>query len=262
MPTPLYVINLPSCLERRRRMEERVRPFQADFDIRFFPAVDGRALTIAERDRNYDETKALESVDRPLTAGEVGCAMSHRAVYRDLLAANQPCAVVIEDDAVFEADFPEVFRAAQPWLLDTRPRLVLFSRAAKYSAWGRRLTPCRRIHPAWSAAGAFGYALNAAAARAMETYQTPIHTVADCWTDVLRDRVAAVRCIVPYCMDFAEDSRLDSALAASRAVQWEQKDRRTQHRGFWARWRRRLRRMRRRELAKPFLRIRRQPLRG
>ncbi len=262
MTTPLYVINLAVCTERRRRMEERLRPLQAEFDIRFFAAVDGRALSADALARDYDEARAIRTLDRPLTSGEVGCALSHKSVYKDLLTAGHRCAVILEDDVVLDADFPDVFRRVQSWLLCGCPRIALFTWAAKYVGWGRRLTPGRNVHPVWSAALASGYAVNAAAAAALDDYQTPIRNVADCWTDVLRDGVAEMRCVVPYNISAAAAGPADSSLAKDRDARWQGKaEWKTRQNPVNRTWRH-LCRMRCRELAKPFLRIRRQPLRG
>lgn len=113
---PIYVISLATDAARRARMA-------AQFDrlglaYRFFDGVDGRALPAA----------ALEAAAPPrrrrywshLTAGEIGCALSHLAVIRAIAAAPDPFALVLEDDVVLEPHLPRLLAdlAAKPPVFD------------------------------------------------------------------------------------------------------------------------------------------------
>lgn len=40
-----------------------------------------------------------------LTKGEIGCALSHKKVYKELLDSDQNSIVIFEDDAAFTKDF-------------------------------------------------------------------------------------------------------------------------------------------------------------
>jgi glycosyl transferase family 25 len=73
-------------------------------DFSFVDAVDGRALTsndlgglgLAARRRYFTNE---------LTPGEIGCFLSHRRVYEEIIATGAPVTVVLEDDAEVAPDF-------------------------------------------------------------------------------------------------------------------------------------------------------------
>ena len=79
----------------------------------FVDATDGqRPLSAAEIDlmggkkmlRRYEG-------DHYLTGGAIGCTISHLRCYKKLLASPYPCALILEDDAVFKKDFMPVLRS-------------------------------------------------------------------------------------------------------------------------------------------------------
>jgi glycosyl transferase, family 25 len=99
---PVYVVSLPGS-PRRDRIAQTLSNLAVPF--RFCDAVDGRLLTDSELRACYDEAAALRRLGRRLTRAEVGCAISHRQVYRTMLSDNHAAAVVLEDDAVVADQF-------------------------------------------------------------------------------------------------------------------------------------------------------------
>ena len=73
---------------------------QRGFAFRFFDAVDGRRMNIA-RHPGYDARRRRATHGRDLQPGELGCLLSHRGVYREILRQNLEYALVAEDDARF-----------------------------------------------------------------------------------------------------------------------------------------------------------------
>jgi glycosyl transferase family 25 len=69
------------------------------------PAVDGTKLARQELDR----------VARRLTAGEIGCILSHQAVWRKIAAADERHAIVLEDDVLLSARFAAL-AAGDDWI--------------------------------------------------------------------------------------------------------------------------------------------------
>ena len=67
------------------------------------PAVDGAALSEAEVARVYDAAQSRAAYHVPMQRGEIGCYLSHRAVWEKFLSDSRaPFAVVLEDDVAFE----------------------------------------------------------------------------------------------------------------------------------------------------------------
>lgn len=164
---PVFVINLKRSEGRRKDMSERLGKLGVPFS--FFEAVDGHALDIDNLPA-YDGLKRRLFFGRDLRKGEIGCLLSHRAVYQHMVDNNISAAVVLEDDVFLKDDFPEVVRALmnQPaaWdmvrFLDSekvyqKSRFIRLLGVGSYSL--------KRVLIA--SGGAYGYVLTLKAARAL-----------------------------------------------------------------------------------------------
>ncbi len=102
MEPPVFVISLPDSPRRKR-----IARFLSDLGVpfSFVDAVEGRAMTETTLHAAYDEARALKRIGRPLGRGEVGCALSHRLVYRTMVDEGLDSAIVLEDDAILGAAF-------------------------------------------------------------------------------------------------------------------------------------------------------------
>ena len=84
----------------------------------FFEATDGYQLDIPNL-ADYDGEKRRRYFGKDLKAGEIGCLLSHRAIYEKMVAENIPKALVLEDDVFLADDFRDVLQDIQkttvPW---------------------------------------------------------------------------------------------------------------------------------------------------
>jgi len=104
---PVFVINLEKSADRRTAMAARLDPLHIDYT--FFKAVNGHALDIDNLPA-YDKTRRRLYFGRDLTKGEIGCLLSHRAVYQHMVDNNIERAIVFEDDVFVEPTFPQLIR--------------------------------------------------------------------------------------------------------------------------------------------------------
>jgi len=104
---PVFVIGLPES-GRRARIADRLRELAIPF--RLIDAIDGRKLTAEEMRNCHDETAVLARVGRSMGRGEIGCALSHRMVYRTMREDACPAAVILEEDAEVGEDFAALWR--------------------------------------------------------------------------------------------------------------------------------------------------------
>jgi len=102
-PMPCYVINL--ARERQRWLEMRERCERVGVAATRFEATAGDSSGAAGLAGAYDRALNAAQFHRPLTAGEIGCYLSHRRVWRALLASRARCCVVLEDDMELADDF-------------------------------------------------------------------------------------------------------------------------------------------------------------
>jgi glycosyl transferase family 25 len=106
---PFWVISLEAARNRR----DFVAQGFADVGVGFerIDAVDGARLTAEDRHR-YSRWRSLYQVGRGLTAGELGCALSHVEAYRRMVEAQIPEVVILEDDVQPTRDLLSLLGAA------------------------------------------------------------------------------------------------------------------------------------------------------
>ena len=106
---PFWVISLEAAQNRR----DFVAQGFADVGVGFerIDAVDGARLT-ADDEHRYSRWRSLFQVGRGLTAGELGCALSHLEAYRRMVEAQIPEVVILEDDVQPTRDLLSLLGAA------------------------------------------------------------------------------------------------------------------------------------------------------
>lgn len=106
----ILVVNLEKSTERHREMERQFAQLGVSEKVEFFPAVNGYAL---DKDAmpHYNGRKRLFFFGRHLNQGEIGCLLSHRAIYEKMQRESIPHAIVLEDDAILAPDFAPVMHA-------------------------------------------------------------------------------------------------------------------------------------------------------
>ncbi|MBO7684922.1 MAG: glycosyltransferase family 25 protein, partial [Kiritimatiellae bacterium] len=88
---------------------------------------DGSSLSPAARRAAVARFHALLARGRLYTTGQIGCALSHHAVYRRMVDENLPAALVFEDDVLLSSDFSASLAAAETLLNAGRRQVFLFS---------------------------------------------------------------------------------------------------------------------------------------
>ena len=112
---PVFVISLVRAKERRAHIAEQL----ASVPYEIVDAVDGTTLNMdalsAEGRLRQDKSKKLYG--RVLMPGEVGCYLSHYALWERIAAQPQDCALVLEDDVELADDFFDVVAdiVNSPW---------------------------------------------------------------------------------------------------------------------------------------------------
>lgn len=96
----LHCLNLPRATERRRQVEQTWGRDRG-FDLTFFPAFDRRQIEAGEPlPFPYDAAATVARIRRPLSSGEIACAISHAQLLRAALDAGHEELLVLEDDMV------------------------------------------------------------------------------------------------------------------------------------------------------------------
>ena len=177
-----FVISLPSDKSRRSHIRGQLEKLSMEYE--FFDAVLG-----SERMgdlRWYDPEEALKCEDRYLRPGEVGCALSHAAVYSEIVRLDLPWALVLEDDAVLHDDLVAVLQALEAGAIQ-QGDIISLSRCDQYKPWTKRPLFGRYalVEPflvrEGSTAQTVGYVITREAARAIAAVNIPVKFPADSW---------------------------------------------------------------------------------
>lgn len=182
MTIPCFVINLKRSPDRRAAMVEKLSSLGIDHS--FIDAVDGKMMTDAQR-AAYAPTRRRLFIGHDLTDGEIGCLLSHRDVYRHMIAQNIPFALVLEDDTILSPDLPAVLKAAEPLMAGGKADMIRLLCRNKVYKRSRILAPLvgsyKLARPLGLPGGAYGYILSLKAARRinakMEKNWVPVDTV-------------------------------------------------------------------------------------
>ncbi len=99
-----YLINLDSATDRLERMKTRLSALNLDFERVSAVVAKELQLPIPE----FDEKKFKLFVGKKTNKNEIGCFLSHIKTYETFLKSDAEFALVLEDDMVFQEDFPSI----------------------------------------------------------------------------------------------------------------------------------------------------------
>lgn len=197
----VYVINLERASERRRHILRELEKHGLDYEL--IAGVDGKSLSEDERNRVSDRA-AVEARPNKLTAGAIGCALSHLEVYRKMIADNADVALVLEDDAVLFDGIGELLKLIENKIEDGEAILLHYFkvRPEKVILSSQRATPLdgnySLLEPINYPQSGTGYVITRETALRLADAKLPIKVEADDWEDFVRnDVIESVRCVYP-----------------------------------------------------------------
>lgn len=187
-----YIINLEKSSVRKQYMQELLSKYSF-LDIEFLKAIDGRLLSDEERRSRFDFAKSVKIYGKDINAGEVGCALSHRKAYSELLKSQAQYALVLEDDISIIRDLDSLdLSGVDKTLTSRKPRVLMLS--GDY--WFYRKKSIARL---FTATGAYAYIINRAAAKKILDIEPPC-CLADDWTFYKRKGLK-LYAVNPYLVD-------------------------------------------------------------
>ncbi|MDE1493762.1 glycosyltransferase family 25 protein [Xenorhabdus bovienii] len=100
----IYVISLRNELIRRKSIKKQLDDYNLNYTL--FDAIDLRKMT--EEKIIYLCKNLVQSFKRKLTKGEIGCSLSHKALYEVINKNNNSLfTLIIEDDAIISKNLKE-----------------------------------------------------------------------------------------------------------------------------------------------------------
>lgn len=160
-----YVINLKASGSRKQYMEQMLAPYRDCLDVSFVEAVDGRKLPESRLRDIWSQDGTYRTYGRYMKGGEIGCALSHRKCYDEILRNSDRVALILEDDVVWRenADIRGILQLSYDFLSGNRPSVILLTG----SYWFTRtsgLSEDFRLAEVFEGMGTVAYLINADAA--------------------------------------------------------------------------------------------------
>jgi glycosyl transferase family 25 len=98
----VFFISLARAVARRKSVQAQIEKHDLQNAV-IVDAVDGRQMNCEEA-RKTGLVVDGKQLERPLHAGEIGCMLSHRSVWEQIVGRGLDTALILEDDAVLSAD--------------------------------------------------------------------------------------------------------------------------------------------------------------
>lgn len=156
----IFVISLPSSIERRHSVIKQLKDLNLDFE--FLDAIDGRYSDHPLLDR-YIERKFLIHYGRPARPGELGCYASHYLAWERCKKLNEPI-LVLEDDFQVTDLFRDAYETSQE-IIDRYGYIRLQDTRKSKAVFVRQEDDFRIVRYTKAPQGALCYALTPFAAR-------------------------------------------------------------------------------------------------
>lgn len=163
----VFVINLDKDRDRWASVSSQLDRLNVPYER--VSAVYAKELPQVELERAVNRFRWWCSQGRPIRVGEIGCAMSHYSIYRNM---TEPVCV-LEDDVILAKDFEDRIKEVRAWLDIRKPQVVLLSNHSSESGLG--------IRPSKGDQYTEGYILTPLAATALLNVNWPLQRPCDHW---------------------------------------------------------------------------------
>lgn len=197
-------ISLADQPERRTYMRQQFEHYALPY--RFFDAI--RVASPDAQDSNwpaiYDRKQRLAYSGVDLRPGEMGCYLSHRAVWTEFLASDDEQCLILEDDVGLSPDFTRVVEALCAAQADWE-LVRLFAMFKKPSFPARPLIgPYVLVDYLVQPNGTQGYLLNRVAAQRLLHHTATMSVAIDTALDRDWEHGVSIRGIEPYVLSHDE----------------------------------------------------------
>ncbi len=138
-----------------------------------FPAIMAKTMS-------KEELQKVTIPNSYLMPGEIGCALSHLAIYKEFLATDEQSVIIFEDDVTFTPDCSlKTLQTCREFVENlARPSVLLLNPVDTYYKKVHQIDSIS-IYSSFHGWCTYAYILNREAARNILQYQTPIQDVID-----------------------------------------------------------------------------------
>ena len=188
----IFVINLDDETERMAAVDSQL----CNFGLQYFriSAVDARKQSEAWLTASVNHFRWWCIVGRPIRIGEIGCAMSHYAIYKKMQQDDLKVACVLEDDVILDEKFSAALEFVERNADASRPQVFLLSNHTTGVIDDNadcHIVACR------SDMYTEGYVITRTAAKALLGANIPMQTPCDWWGRWVKQRIIELYHVFP-----------------------------------------------------------------
>lgn len=215
MTWPVFVINMAGNTVRMTHAASELDRLGIPFTR--FEAVDGRALPPEDLARVYDPAANRTRARHPMIGGEIGCYLSHVALWEKIAASDAAGGVILEDDFAAADDLARVLDAVAQDAGDWEIAKLFSARIGQKLLDARPLVAGREIAVPYKVPNTtLGYAIRREAAARLAACALPVSRPIDedhkhFWELGLR-----VAMVAPPPLAFGEESTDSGSITATR----------------------------------------------
>lgn len=196
----VYVINLATAVIRKKYVEECLAPYRDFFNVHFVEAVDGRGLSDEQLSEVWNQKETYKVYGRYMKGGEVGCALSHRKCYEEILKNGDDVALIIEDDMSFlNFDVKSVILNIEKILVNDNPAITLLFGDYWYTSKRIVLNETFELVKVHDAIMSTAYLINHKAAKNL--LNVPYKYLSDDWYNLKKNGGIALYAVHPHIID-------------------------------------------------------------
>jgi glycosyl transferase family 25 len=202
---PIFVISLKYSTERRNNVSKHFNKIGVSFE--WFDAVVGKELTEKQIEELCDR-EALIKYATWLTKGQIGCSLSHYYLYLEIIKRNLPYALIMEDDAILNADFLTSLDIVIDALRTNEVIMLYYTGHTPLHIIAKSKEPINNTYSLYTPleVGRFGstagYLITNAACKTLSEIILPVRTGADGWELFNNEKgFEYFRCIYPHPVD-------------------------------------------------------------
>lgn len=169
----VYLINLDKDVDRLRGADSQLKRLDVEYER--FPAVYAKTLDEEILEQAVDKFRWWCVLGRPVSLGEIGCALSHYSLYERIIKDDEP-ACILEDDVALDARFKEMLEFAGSEIQCARPQVILLSNHTRCKGGSQKeLVRCT------ADMFAEGYLITPIAAKVLLSANMPMQCPCDHW---------------------------------------------------------------------------------
>jgi glycosyl transferase, family 25 len=215
MSWSVFIINMAKNTTRMDHAAAQLE--QLDIAFERFEAVDGRALSAEALTRAYDPAANLKRARHAMVGPEIGCYLSHLALWEKIAAGDAAGGIILEDDFTCDADFGTVLEAVAQHRGDWDILKLFSARKGQKLLDPRPLTAQRQIAVPYKVPNTtLGYAIRRETAARLAAQTLPVSRPIDedhkhFWEAGLR-----IALVSPSPLAFGEQSAETGTITAAR----------------------------------------------